>query len=100
MRHPVFSTVVVILAVSAAQSAEEPQAIITRAANALGGEANLSRAGAMQAKIKGTLYDPGVHLPLIISSPIPWGESNIWKLPAPAAMRQPAPSGKLLENTA
>src|SRR5438105_2902703 len=57
MRHPVLSTAILLLTVSAAQSGEEPQAIIARAVKALGGEANLSRGRAMQAKIKGTLYD-------------------------------------------
>ncbi len=59
MRHPVLSTAILLLTVSAAQSGEEPQATIARAVKALGGEANLSRGRAVQAKIKGTYYDPG-----------------------------------------
>ncbi len=65
MRYPVFSTLILLLAGSAARSGEEPPAIIARAVQALGGEANLSRARAVQAKIKGTLYDPGVKESLI-----------------------------------
>lgn len=60
MRYPVFSTLLFLLTVSAARSGEEPHATIARAVKALGGEGNLSRAKAVQAKIKGTLYDPGV----------------------------------------
>jgi hypothetical protein len=65
MRHPVLATTLLLLTVSAAQSGEEPQATIARAVKALGGEANLSRGRAVQAKIKGTLYDPGVKESLI-----------------------------------
>src|SRR5260370_39345532 len=61
MRHPVLSTAILLLTVSAVQSGEEPQATIARAVKALGGEANLSRGRAVQAKIKGTLYEPGIE---------------------------------------
>lgn len=60
MRRPVLSTLFLLLAVNPGRSAEEPQAILARAVKALGGEANLSRSRAVQAKIKGTIYDPGV----------------------------------------
>src|SRR5262245_5563316 len=63
MRHPAFhclSIVVLLLVLSPARSEEEPQAILMRAINALGGEANLTRAKAIRAKIQGTLYDSGV----------------------------------------
>jgi hypothetical protein len=56
--HFCFSSIFLLLAMSPARSGEEPQAIIPRAVKALGGEANLIRARAVQAKIKGTLYDP------------------------------------------
>jgi hypothetical protein len=66
MRYPVLSTtIIVLLAVSAARSGEEPQAIIARAVQAQGGAANLSRARAVQTKIKGTYYDPSVKESLV-----------------------------------
>jgi len=60
MRQPMFSSLVLVLMVSVARPGEEPQTIIARAVQAAGGEANLDRAQAMQAKIQGTFYDPGV----------------------------------------
>jgi len=55
-----YSIVFLLLVVGPARSGEDPQAIIARAVQALGGEANLVQARAVQAKIKGTIYDPGV----------------------------------------
>jgi hypothetical protein len=63
MRYPVlfcFSTILLLQAISPARSGEEPAALIARAVKAQGGEENLYRAGAVQAKIKGALYDPGM----------------------------------------
>jgi outer membrane lipoprotein-sorting protein len=65
MRLPVLSITILLLTVPTAQSGEEPEAIIARAVKALGGEANLSRARAVQAKIKGIHYDPGVKESLV-----------------------------------
>jgi hypothetical protein len=41
-----------------ARSQEQPQAIVARAVQAVGGEANLIRARGVQAKVKGTFHDP------------------------------------------
>lgn len=63
MRHfalPCLATLLLLLSVSPARSGEAPEAIIARAVEALGGEANLTRARAVQAKMKGTIYDPGM----------------------------------------
>jgi hypothetical protein len=68
MRRPArlcFVILFPVLMVSPARSAEEPQTIIARAVEALGGEANLSRAKAVQEKVKGTIYDPGVKESLV-----------------------------------
>jgi hypothetical protein len=39
--------------------ADDPKALVSRAVQALGGEARLAQAKAVQTKIKGTLHDPG-----------------------------------------
>src|SRR5438046_8385335 len=54
------ATIVLLLAVTCARAGEEPRAIIARAVNAVGGEANLTQARALQSKIRGTFYDRGV----------------------------------------
>src|SRR5207302_9100174 len=68
MRHSARScveTVLLLLTAAPALFSEEPQAILARAIQAQGGEAILSRARAVQAKIKGILYDPGAKESLI-----------------------------------
>jgi hypothetical protein len=68
MRRPArlwFVILFPVLMVSQARSGEEPQTIIARAIESKGGEANLSQAKAVQAKVKGIIYDPGVKESLV-----------------------------------
>lgn len=52
--------ILIVPAATLARSEEAPRAIIARAVQAMGGEANLLRAHAVQAKIKGTFHDPSM----------------------------------------
>ena len=61
MRHSAlayFPMIIVLLADNPAKSEETPQTTIARAVQAVGGETNLIRARAVQAKTKGTFRDP------------------------------------------
>jgi hypothetical protein len=63
MRYSALAYLAMIFMLSVAHrghAEEEPRAIIARAVQAVGGEANLLRARAVRTKIKGTFHDPSM----------------------------------------